>query len=90
MLREPAHRFVGRDRAEQAVGRRLRHDAEASTAVRRRNVEAGVATAFLTILGNLSLVLGRKLRWDPAQERFVNNGTANRRLVRAMRSPWRL
>jgi len=37
---------------------------------------------------NLCLRLGRKLQWDPARERFVNNDTANRFLTRAMRVPW--
>lgn len=37
---------------------------------------------------NLSLRLGRKLRWDPAHERFTNDDTANRFLSRVMRMPW--
>ncbi|MBM3890396.1 MAG: Gfo/Idh/MocA family oxidoreductase [Verrucomicrobia bacterium] len=37
---------------------------------------------------NLSLRLGRKLDWDPARERFVNDDTANRFLSRVMRVPW--
>jgi hypothetical protein len=37
---------------------------------------------------NLCLRLGRKLRWDPARERFVNDDTANRFLSRVMRVPW--
>jgi predicted dehydrogenase len=37
---------------------------------------------------NLCLRLGRKLRWDPARERFVNDDTANRFLSRTMRVPW--
>jgi hypothetical protein len=34
--------------------------------------------------------LGRKLRWDPDKEQFVNDAQANRMLSRPMRSPWRL
>jgi hypothetical protein len=34
----------------------------------RFNIEAGVATAFLCVLGNLSLILGRKLNWDPVKQ----------------------
>jgi myo-inositol 2-dehydrogenase/D-chiro-inositol 1-dehydrogenase len=39
---------------------------------------------------NLCLRLGRKLRWDPAAERFVDDDQANRMLSRVMRVPWRV
>ncbi|MHC4241940.1 MAG: hypothetical protein ACYSU4_06020 [Planctomycetota bacterium] len=38
----------------------------------------------------MCLRLGRKLRWDPENERFLNDDIANRMLSRAMRSPWSL
>jgi predicted dehydrogenase len=41
-------------------------------------------------IANICLRLGRKLRWDPQAERFVNDAEADRMLARAMRSPWRL
>ena len=41
-------------------------------------------------IANICLRLGRKLQWDPAAERFVNDTEADRMLARAMRSPWRL
>jgi len=41
-------------------------------------------------IANICLRLGRKLQWDPAVERFVNDPAADRMLARAMRSPWRL
>ncbi|MBN1508110.1 MAG: Gfo/Idh/MocA family oxidoreductase [Sedimentisphaerales bacterium] len=41
-------------------------------------------------VANICLRLGRKLQWDPAAERFVNDPGADRMLARAMRSPWRL
>jgi hypothetical protein len=40
--------------------------------------------------GNICLRLGRKLKWDPVSEQFVNDDTANRMLERAKRSPWSL
>lgn len=34
--------------------------------------------------------LGRKLRWDPDREMFINDPDANRKLTRPLRAPWRL
>jgi predicted dehydrogenase len=39
---------------------------------------------------NLCLRLGRKLRWDPAAEQFVDDDQANRMLCRTMRPPWQV
>ena len=41
-------------------------------------------------LTNICLRLGRKLRWDPRNERFVDDPQADRLVSRAMRQPWRL
>jgi hypothetical protein len=40
--------------------------------------------------GNICLKLGRKLRWNPDQQEFVNDEAANRLRSRAMRGPWHL
>jgi predicted dehydrogenase len=39
-------------------------------------------------LGLISIKLGRKVYWNPSQERFVNDPEADRFLSRPMRSPW--
>lgn len=39
-------------------------------------------------LGNIAMKLGRKVRWNPQAERFVNDAEADRLLSRPMRSPW--
>lgn len=41
-------------------------------------------------LGNISLRLGRDLRWDPTAERFLDDAKANEMLSRPMRKPWAL
>jgi hypothetical protein len=41
-------------------------------------------------IGNISMRLRRKLRWDPDNERFVGDPEADRMISRAMRAPWRL
>lgn len=39
---------------------------------------------------NISLRLGRKVRWNPETERFVDDEDANNMLSRTMRAPWRI
>lgn len=41
-------------------------------------------------LGNITMLLNRKLKWDPAKERFLGDDEANRMLSRPMRAPWHL
>jgi predicted dehydrogenase len=41
-------------------------------------------------LGLIAMKLGRKVRWDPEAERFINDPEADRLLSRPMRSPWHL
>ncbi|OHB63104.1 MAG: hypothetical protein A2Y76_04895 [Planctomycetes bacterium RBG_13_60_9] len=53
-------------------------------------IDVAVQADTLCQISDIAIRLEQKLRWDPAQERFGNNDAANRRLVRAMRSPWRL
>jgi len=52
--------------------------------------EIGQRCFTIAHIGNISMLLGRKLRWNPETERFINDQQANRMLSRAMRSPWRL
>ncbi|UCG48626.1 MAG: Gfo/Idh/MocA family oxidoreductase [Phycisphaerales bacterium] len=52
--------------------------------------EIGQRCFTIAHIGNISMLLGRKLRWNPEKEEFVNDEQANRMLSRSMRSPWRL
>ena len=52
------------------------------------NIEAGVATANLTVLGNLSFVLRRPLKWDPARREIVGDPAAHRLMSRPQRYPY--
>jgi hypothetical protein len=47
------------------------------------------ATSLL-LVADIAMRLGRKLKWDPVKEEFLDDETANRLLSRPMRSPWRL
>jgi predicted dehydrogenase len=53
-------------------------------------VESAVRSDTLCQLSDIAMRLGRKLRWDPDKEQFVNDAQASRMLSRPMRSPWRL
>ena len=52
--------------------------------------EVGHRSATVCHLGNIAMILQRPLKWDPVQERFVNDPEADRLLARPMRSPWTL
>jgi predicted dehydrogenase len=62
-------------------------------ATRRRpcmDVEIGHRVTTWSHLGNIAYLLGRKLQWDPATERFPNDEEANRMLHAPYREPWRI
>lgn len=53
-------------------------------------VDIGHRVATVCHLANLSIKLGRKLKWDPQAECFENDPEANAMMSRPMRSPWKL
>jgi len=54
------------------------------------NIEASVGVANLCILGNLSYMLGRKLRWNQAKQTIVGDPQAQRMMSRPQRHPYHL
>ncbi|MHC4153654.1 MAG: Gfo/Idh/MocA family protein [Planctomycetota bacterium] len=52
--------------------------------------EVGHRSSTICHLGNIAMLLGRRLSWDPRKERFVDDPAANRMTTRTMRAPWRL
>lgn len=52
------------------------------------DVEDGHQVATACHLANLSLRLGRKLRWDPDKEEIIGDSEASAHLVRPYRHPW--
>jgi predicted dehydrogenase len=54
------------------------------------DIEVGHRSVSVCHLGNISIRLGRPLRWDPAAEKVVGDEEANRWLSRPMRAPWHL
>jgi predicted dehydrogenase len=54
------------------------------------NEESTHRAASLMLLPELARQAGRKLKWDPAKEEFVNDEEANRLLSLPYRPPWKL
>ena len=54
------------------------------------NIEAAVGVANLCVLGNLSFISGRKLRWDPVKQEIVGDQQAHRMMGRPQRHPYHL
>ena len=53
-------------------------------------VEIGHRSASICHLANIGYQLRRALRWDPVEEKFIEDEAANRMINRAMREPWSL
>jgi predicted dehydrogenase len=51
-------------------------------------VETGHRTASLCHLGNIAMLLKRKIRWDPAKEEIIGDAEAAKMLARPLRAPW--
>lgn len=54
------------------------------------DVETGFRSVTVCHLGNISIRLGRPIRWDPVNEKILDDEEANRWLSRPMRAPWHL
>lgn len=50
--------------------------------------QTGHRTITIAHLGNIAMMLGRKLRWNPDVEDFVGDSEASAMLSRPQRSPW--
>jgi predicted dehydrogenase len=50
--------------------------------------EVGHKTFMISHIGNISMISGRKLKWDLEKEHFIGDEEANRMLSRSLRSPW--
>ena len=52
------------------------------------DIEQGCISSASSILANLSLQLGRTLKWDPTKFQVVGDKEANQLLRRPYRAPW--
>ena len=51
--------------------------------------DIGHRSISVALLGEIAIITGRKLEWDPDKEVFINNDQANRLLKRPYRAPWK-
>ena len=56
--------------------------------VAEADVEEGHEVSVACHLANLSMRLGRKLRWDVKKEEIIGDREASAQLVRPYRQPW--
>jgi hypothetical protein len=55
------------------------------------SVDVAVRSDTLCQLSDIATRTGRRLKWDPVREEFVDDAQANRHLLlRSMRAPWHL
>ena len=54
------------------------------------DVAVGCQSTIVAQLGCIACWTGRRLKWDPAAERFLGDDEANRLRRRALREPWRV
>ena len=52
------------------------------------DIETTHRTTSACIIANISLRLGRKLRWDREKEQFIDDADANKMLNEERRKPW--
>ncbi len=80
------------NRNEEIPGTDAHHenwlDCIASREQPRADIETGHRTATVCHIGNISMRLGRPLKWDPEKEEFLDDPTANILARPPMRAPW--
>ena len=54
------------------------------------SAEIGHRSSSVCHLGNIAMLLGRKVKWDPKKERFINDRAADSMIAHSMRAPWSL
>lgn len=84
--------YLARYDHSQAVGNHHRNWLDAIRTRRRpvADVASGCRSTIVSHLGCIAHWIGRKLRWDPQKEQFINDDEANRLRRRAMRPPWQV
>ena len=64
-------------------------------AIRKRtkpvcDIETGLRSVSVCLLGNIAYKLGRPLKWNPEREEIIGDAEASKLLSRPYRAPWHL
>jgi len=81
--------------SEQHLYASQNHEADFLDCVKTRAqtitpIEVAHRSTSVCLIGGIALKLDRKLAWDPAREKFVDDAQANSMLSYTMRTPWTL
>jgi hypothetical protein len=81
------------DKSGSSAGQLRQHVRNFLDCVRSRaqpaaDLESAQRVATACHLGNLSMRLGRRLRWDARREEVIEDAEVNRLLTRPYRAPW--
>jgi len=94
LLRErlgPGEMDLGGRRSENRQGHRRDFlDCVRTNSLPIAPIEAAHRSITVAHLGNIAMILGRKVRWNPNREEFLDDPAASRMLQRPMRSPWHI
>lgn len=82
---------LARPRGDHRQGHRMDFlDCVKTRAETITGVEIGHRSAIPAHLGNIAMIVGRKIRWDARAEKIIGDPAATSMLSRAIRAPWRL
>jgi hypothetical protein len=87
LVRSQGRRFANPGTNAKGHGRNF-FDCVKSRARTSANQDVMRRSHIACFAAELSWELGRKIRFDPVRERFIDDEEANRRIRRATREPW--
>ncbi len=88
LIREQFSNGMSRNLADRQGHRRNFLDCVKSRGTPISNIEVAQRSITVGHLGNIAMLLGRKVRWNPATECVIGDDSAQQMLSRTMRGPW--
>lgn len=88
LIREQFSNGMSRNLADRQGHRRNFLDCVKSRGTPISNIEVAQRSITVGHLGNIAMLLGRKIRWNPDTECVIGDESAQQMLSRTMRGPW--